>query len=89
MESIDFSKVPVEPTIDIIDDKGNVIVTTNSDIVFLYARVQIKHLKLRGWKIRCHKDDFIAEIYSNGKVHWWNRGNMSGDEVEKLLMELI
>jgi len=88
MESIDFSKVPVEPTIDIIDDKGNVVVTTNSDIVFLYARVQIKHLKLKGWKVRCHNDGYIAEIYSNGKVSDCSHG-IPGDEAEKLLIELI
>lgn len=88
MESIDFSKVPVEPTIDIIDDKGNVIVTTNSDIVFLYARVQIKHLKLKGWKVRCHRDGFIVEINSDGRINDWSHG-MPGDEAEKLLMELI
>lgn len=86
---IDFSKVPVEPTIDIIDDKGNIVVTTNSDIVLLYARVQIKHLGLRGWTIRCHNDDYVAEIMPNGKVKYWNQGNMPGDEAEKLLHELI
>ncbi len=89
MESIDLSKVPVEPTIDIIDDKGNVVVTTNSDIVFSYVRVQIKRLHLEGWKVRCHNDGYVADISSNGKVHWWNLGNMPGDEAEKLLMELI
>lgn len=89
MATIDFSKVPVEPTIDIIDSHGNIVVTTNSDIVFLYARVQIKHLKLKGWKIRCHNDGYIADIGSDGKVRWWNRGNMPGDEAEKLLLELV
>ena len=89
MAAIDFSKVPVEPTIDIIDSDGNVVVTTNSDIVFLYARVQIKHLHLEGWKVRCHNDGYVADICSDGRVRWWNSGNMPGDEAEKLLAELL
>ena len=31
MATIDFDKVPVEPTIDIIYSEGKVVVTTNSD----------------------------------------------------------
>ena len=89
MATIDLSKVPVEPTIDIIDSEGNVVVTTNSDIVFLYARVQIKHLHLEGWKVRCHNNGYVANITKEGKVFFWDRGNFPGDEAEKLLRELL
>jgi len=89
MDKIDFSKTPVEPTIDIIDNHGNVVVTTNSDIVFLYARVQIKHLHLDGWKVRCHSNGLIVEIDSFGRIKSCENGSFPGDEAEKLMAELL
>lgn len=89
MATIDFNKVPVEPTIDIIDSEGNIVVTTNNNVVFLYARVQIKHLHLEGWKVRCHSNDYIANITKEGKIEFWDQGSFPGDEAGKLLMELV
>lgn len=88
MTAIDFSKVPVEPTVDIIDNHGNVIVTTNNPIVLTYARVEIRHLKLEGWKVRT-MSGLVINISVHGTLDYWPEGEITGCEEEKLLAELI
>lgn len=88
MLTIDFSKVPVEPTITIIDNHDNEVVTTNNPVVLLYARVQIKHLKLIGYRIKT-VSGFVVPILANGKLAIWPQGEIPGDVAEALLCELI
>lgn len=88
MATVDFSSIPVEPTITLIDGSDNDIVTTNNPIVLAYARVQIKHLNLKGWKIRT-ASGVTVNIKSNGKLEFWPEDEIPGDEYGKLLAELI
>lgn len=86
---IDLGKIPNEPTVDIIDSEGNIVLTTDSDIAFLYVRKRIKDLKLKGWRVRCHSNGFETVIYSDGKIKDWEKGNFPGDSAFLLLKELV
>ena len=88
MSTIDFSKVPIEPTITIIDNHDNEIVTTNNPVVVLYARVEIKHLGLIGFRIRT-MSGLVIPILANGKLAVWSDGEIPGDVAESLLCELL
>ena len=88
MSAIDFSKVPEEPSITIIDNHDNEIVTTNNPVVVLYARVQIKHLGLIGFRIRT-MSGLVIPILANGKLAIWPQGEIPGDVAESFLMELL
>lgn len=85
---IDFSNLPVEPTITIIDNHGNDLITTNNPIAILFARLEIKHLKLKGFKVRAASGTVI-EILSNGKLDFWPEGEIPGDIAHELTMELL
>lgn len=88
MSTIDFSKVPVEPTITIIDNHGKELITTNNPVAVLYARVEIKHLGLVGYRIRT-KSGLVVPILSNGNLPIWPQGEIPGDVAESLLCELL
>lgn len=86
---IDLNNIPVEPTVTILNPDGSELITTNNVTTFFYIRSEIKKNSLKGYKVRCHNDGYVADICSDGKVRWWNSGNMPGDEAEKLLKELL
>ena len=88
MDRINFNKVPVEPTITIIDNHDNDIITTNNPVAVLYARVQIKHLGLIGYRIRT-KSGIVIPILSNGRLAVWPQGEIPGDIAESLMCELL
>lgn len=89
MATIDLSNLPIEPTITIIDNHENEVVTTNNPVAVLYARVQIKHLGLVGFRIRTSSGIMIP-ILPSGKLAFWPKGyQIPGDIFESLLMELI
>ena len=88
MSTIDFSKVPVEPTITIIDNHGKELITTNNPVAVLYARVEIKHLGLVGYRIRT-MSGLVIPILANGKLAVWPQGEIPGDVAESLLCELL
>lgn len=88
MDRINFNKVPVEPTITIIDNHDNDIITTNNPVAVLYARVQIKHLGLIGYRIRT-KSGIVIPILSNGRLAIWPQGEIPGDIAESLMCELL
>lgn len=85
---IDFSKVPVEPTITIIDNHGNDLITTNNPVALYYARLQIKRLKLKGYRIRTYRGLMIP-ILDSGKLAIWPQGQIPGDVAESLLCDLM
>ena len=88
MDRINFNKVPVEPTITIIDNHDNDIITTNNPVAVLYARVQIKHLGLIGYRIRT-KSGIVIPILSNGRLAVWPQGEIPGDIAESLMCVLL
>lgn len=89
MNTINFKNIPVEPTITIIDNHDNVLITTNNPIAVLFARVEIKHLKLVGFRIRT-MSGIVIPILPNGKLAFWPEGcQIPGDVFESLLHELI
>lgn len=88
MDRINFNKVPAESTITIIDNHDNDIITTNNPVAVLYARVQIKHLGLIGYRIRT-KSGIVIPILSNGRLAIWPHGEIPGDVAAELTMELL
>lgn len=85
---INFNNLPVEPTITIINPDGTDLITTNNPIAILFARLEIKHLKLKGFKIRT-ASGVVIEIRTNGKLEFWPEGEIPGDIAAELTMELL
>ena len=86
--AIDFSKVPEEPTITIIDNHGNDLISTNNPVALYYARLQIKHLRLVGYRIRTSKG-IVIPILENGRLAAWPHGQIPGDVADSMLCELL
>ena len=85
---INFDNLPVEPTVTLITPDGNDLVTTNNPIVILFARLEIKHHKWEGYKIRT-ASGYICSINTDGKIINWPDGEIPGDVYGDLLMKLL
>lgn len=88
MSAINFNKLPVEPTVTLIAPDGKDLITTNNPIAILFARVEIKHHKWTGYKIRTSRGS-ICEIDYTGRICNWPIGEIPGDVAESLLTELL
>lgn len=86
--TINFNNLPVEPTVTLITPNGKDLITTNNPIAILFARVEIRHHKWVGYKIRT-TSGFICEIDCGGKIADWPQGEIPGDVAESLLCELL
>lgn len=49
---LNLKDIPVEPTVDILDPNGNVIITTNNFTTLTYIRLEIKKNCLEGYSVR-------------------------------------
>lgn len=85
---INFNNLPVEPTVTIINPDGTDLITTNNPIALLFARLEIKHLKLKGFKIRT-ASGMVIDILTNGKLNLSPNGEIPGDVAHELTMELL
>jgi hypothetical protein len=86
--TINFDNLPVEPTVTLITPEGKDLITTNNPIAILFARLEIKHHKWTGYKIRT-AHGVICEINSNGKIKDYPDGDIPCDVYGDLLTELI
>lgn len=86
--TINFDNLPVEPTVTLITPEGKDLITTNNPIAILFARLEIKHNKWTGYKIRTALG-VICEINSMGKIKDYPDGDIPGDVYGDLLTELI
>jgi hypothetical protein len=86
--SIRFDDLPIEPTVTIISPNGTDLITTNNPIAILYARLEIKHHKWEGYKIRT-ASGYIIDIKTNGKLSAWPEDEVPGDVFDRLIRELI
>jgi hypothetical protein len=87
-KQISFNNLPVEPTITIINPDGSDLITTNNPIALLFARLEIKHNRWSGYKIRT-ANGAIIEILSNGKLDFWPYKQIPGDVAAELTMEIL
>ena len=85
--TINFDNLPVEPTVTLIAPDGKDLITTNNPIAILFARVEIKHHKWTGYKIRT-ASGFICEIDHYGRIIDWPQGEIPGDVADSFLWEL-
>lgn len=84
-----FDHFPKDPEITVLDPYGNELLTTYSDVKFLYIRLWIKRNKLKGYKVKV-SDGSAISILSNGKLEYWSEGyQIPGDVAGKLLFELL
>lgn len=75
-------------TLTIIQPNGTELLTTDNPIALAYARVQIKHLHLIGFRVRT-SSGIICPIGINGRITHWPIGKqISVDEI-RLLAELL
>jgi len=89
MQRISFDRLPIEPTVTIVNPDGSDLITTNNPIAVLYARLEIKHNKWSGYKIRT-RSGCICEIDAHGKIHDWPETNeIPGDVFSSLLYDLL
>lgn len=66
MEKIDIHNIPAEPTIQILNPDGSVLISTNCTTTFDYIRAEIKDNALEGYKIRT-EDGIEVEIDKHGR----------------------
>ena len=66
MEKIDIHNIPTEPTIEILNPDGSVLISTNCMTTFDYIRAEIKDNALEGYKIRT-EDGIEVEIDKHGR----------------------
>ncbi len=85
---ISFDNLPVELTVTLIAPDSNDLVTTNNPIVILFARLEIKHHKWEGYKIRT-ASGYTCCINAVGKIIGWPDGEIPGDIYGDLLMKLL
>lgn len=88
MGKINFNNLPDEPTITIINPDGTDLITTNNPIAFMYARLEIKHNKWTGYKIRT-SSGYLIDIKPNGKLSCWPERELPGDIFSELVSEVI
>lgn len=86
--TISFEHLPIEPTVTLIAPDGKDLITTNNPIAILFARVEIKHHKWTGYKIRT-ANGTVCEIDHYGRLNEWPQGDIPGDVAESLLCELL
>ena len=86
--TISFEHLPIEPTVTLIAPDGKDLITTNNPIAILFARVEIKHPKWTGYKIRT-ANGTVCEIDHYGRLNEWPQGDIPGDVAESLLCELL
>ena len=88
MSAINFDNLPIEPTITIINPNGSDLITTNNPIAVLFARLEIKHRKWEGYKIRTANGN-VCTIGIDGKIRDYPDGEIPGDVYGELLTEII
>ena len=88
---ININKIPVEPTVTILNPDGSELITTNNVTTFTWIRREIRYKCISGYKVKTANGD-IFDIQPNGKIydknHHWPKG-IIGDVHDKLLMDLI
>lgn len=57
MEKIDIHNIPAEPTIQILNPDGSVLISTNCTTTFDYIRTEIKDSALEGYNIMTNCDN--------------------------------
>lgn len=60
-----------DPLVDVYDPDGNLIVTTDSDLVFNDIRIQILRKKLTGYTVAMHGSSEKHVIDTDGRVENW------------------
>lgn len=91
MEKIDIHNIPAEPTIQILNPDGSVLISTNCMTTFDYIRAEIKDNALEGYKIRT-EDGIEVEIDKHGRFFDKDDrldGKLPGDTWMKMAERLL